>query len=376
MHASIRLGRVAGIEIGLHYSWFIIAALITLSVGAQFAATNVGWPPAEVWSAAVLTAVLFFGSIIAHELAHALVARAMLIRVRAITLFALGGVAQIESESSSAKGEFWMALAGPLASLGIGYLCLSVAWALGWRVADPGGGFGATVLGWIGYTNVALAVFNMIPGFPLDGGRVLRAIVWAASGNAASATRWASIVGQGVAIVFILLGLMQFFGGRNVGGLWLAFIGWFLLQASQASYAQLALTRALRDVRVRDIMSDDCVNVDAAEDVQRFVERVLHTGRRCFVVTRNSEPVGLVTPQEIRTVDRRDWPNTPVGQVMRPLGLIRTVGPETPASEALAVMARDDIHQLPVMANGRLEGILTRAHILEVIQTRSEMERR
>src|SRR5208337_4799480 len=239
MHSNIKLGKISGIEIGLHYSWFIIAALIAFSLGEHFRQVNPNWGTAQIWIAALLTAVLFFVTLLLHELAHSLVAQARGLKVKAITLFALGGVSQIEGDPTDAKTEFWVAIAGPIASLIIGFGCLAIAVGLGWRrPAEPRTGV-AAVLVWLGYINVVLAVFNMIPGFPLDGGRVLRSIVWAITKNADGYTRIAAGVGQVVAFLFILYGIWGFFKGAGFNGLWMVFIGWFLMDAAKASYAQV-----------------------------------------------------------------------------------------------------------------------------------------
>lgn len=374
VRASISLGRLFGIAIGLHYSWFFIAALITLSLATHFQLTQPDWTTPAVWSAAVLASVLFFVTLLLHELSHALVAQASRLPVRSITLFALGGIAQIEKESASAKQEFWIAAAGPLTSAGIGLLCLAIAWSAGWSSTGAATGMLPSVLGWLGYINIVLALFNMIPGYPLDGGRVLRSILWARSGDAARATRQAASAGQVVAFAFIGLGLLRVFTGAGFGGLWLAFIGWFLLEASRGSYAQVMATEALKDVRVRDLMGHDCVTVEATDSVQAFVDDVLlRSGRRCFVVTGPTGIVGLITPHEVRQVARDEWDTRSVGDVMRPLQMVRTVTPQTPATEALEIMGREDIHQLPVVSNGQLDGIVTRGHILQAIQSRREL---
>jgi Zn-dependent protease len=374
MRASINLGRIAGIPIGLHYSWLIIATLITLSLAAHFRATDAGWGTVVVWLSAAVTALLFFASLVAHELSHALVARARRLPVRSITLFALGGIAHIEKEAGSAKTEFWMGIAGPIASLAIGIACVAAAGAMGWNFAEGGSAPVAAVLGWLGSINVLLAVFNLIPGYPLDGGRVLRAILWGISGDVDRATRHAATVGQVVAATFIVVGLLRFLGGAGVGGLWLAFIGWFLLDAARASYAEVALTASLRGVRAGDVMTRDCETVSAGTALDVFVDLLLRSGRRCFVVTRDHGGiVGLITPQEVRRVDRSTWPEVRVGDAMRPLQGLRTVSPETPVTEALKIMIREDVNQLPVIAGGRLEGVLTRGHVLRLIQTRADL---
>ncbi|MGH9163779.1 MAG: site-2 protease family protein [Vicinamibacteraceae bacterium] len=376
MHATIKLGRIFGIPIGLHYSWFIIATLITLSLGLHFTALQPDWTPLVIWTSAVVTAILFFASLVVHELSHAIVAQSVGLPVRSITLFALGGLAQIEKEAATAKNEFWIAVVGPLTSVAIGIACIGTAVALGWDMDIRTGAstVGAAVLGWLGYINVVLALFNMIPAFPLDGGRVLRSILWYATGSATRATRQAALVGQGAAFLFIFLGLLVFFRGAGFGGLWLAFIGWFLLQAAQASCAQVSLTEGLRDVRVADVMGSDCATVDGRWSLQQFVDDLLlRSGRRCFLVQRGENVIGLITPNEVRNVDRETWGTTAVATAARPLQTLHTVSPETPAGEALKIMSEEDVHQLPVMLNGHLKGIVTRGHVLQLIQTRTTL---
>src|SRR5437762_8326735 len=228
MKAQIKLFKIFGIQIGLHYSWLLIAVLVVFSLAGQFAFTNPQWGSTVIWGVAILTALLFFAAIVVHELSHAAVAKARGLPVRSITLFALGGVAQIEKEASDAKTEFWMGIAGPITSALIGLICLGIAAGLGWNPSFHHQSPGAAMLGWLGVINLALAVFNMVPGFPLDGGRVLRATIWWITGNASRATRIATAVGQLVAFVFIIFGLFRFFNGAGFGGLWLTFIGWFL----------------------------------------------------------------------------------------------------------------------------------------------------
>ena len=210
------------------------------------------------------------------------------------------------------------------------------------------------MLMWLGYINIALAIFNMIPGFPLDGGRVLRAVVWWITGNANRATTIAARVGQLIAFGMIVLGVMRFFAGAGFNGLWIAFIGWFLLNASRESHAQVAVTDALRGVRVVDVMSRGLRDGEMEHsDLQTFVDEYLvRTGKRCIVVTFNAQPEGIITPNEIKAVQRARWPYTTVGDVMRPLDKVRSVAPDTPVSEALEVMAREDLNQLAVVTDG------------------------
>jgi Zn-dependent protease/predicted transcriptional regulator len=374
MKAQIKLGRIFGIQIGLHYSWLIIALLVALSLAAQFHAVNPQWGEVTIWATANVTAALFFVSIILHELSHAAVAKSRGLPVRSITLFALGGVAQIEKDATDPKTEFWMAIVGPLASVIIGAVCLGLASVLGWRASTAAATPLVAMLMWLGVINIALGVFNMIPGYPLDGGRVLRAIVWWVTGDADRATRIASLSGQFVAFVFIVWGVFRFFNGAGFGGLWMAFIGWFLLDAARASYAHLKITETLRGIRVGDVMTQDCPRVDGLDNLQTLVdEHLLRTGQRCFVVEEKGQVAGIITPHEVKAVPRTRWPYTTVDEVMRPLDRLHTVGPDTSVTEALETMGREDVNQLPVIKDGRIAGIISRSHILRTLQTRAEL---
>src|SRR5258707_3767909 len=259
MKSHIKLGRLFGIEIGLHLSWFIIALLITLSLADQFHAFNSNWGEGVIWSTAIGTSLLFFAAIVADELSQAMVARARDLPVRSITLFALGGVAQIEKEAGEASTEFFMGLAGPIMSALIGILCLALAWALGWTPLEIPQTPISAMLMWLGYINLSLAVFNLIPGFPLDGGRVLRGIIWWLTGDGVRATRIAARIGQVVAFAFIIIGIVRFFMGAGFAGLWMAFIGWFLLEAANASRAQVAIIEGLPGVRAADLVERNCL---------------------------------------------------------------------------------------------------------------------
>ncbi|MBH0201368.1 MAG: CBS domain-containing protein, partial [Nitrospira sp.] len=277
-------------------------------------------------------------------------------------------------EATDASTEFWMGIAGPIMSALIGGVCLGLAWVVGWPLWTEPATPLLAMLVWLGYINVALALFNMLPGFPMDGGRVLRAVVWWRTGNAVRATRLAALTGQGVAFGFIILGLLRFFGGAGFGGLWIAFIGWFLLSAARASYAETEVRESLRGVRVEAVMTRDCPVVDGRADLQTFVEdALLGTGRRCFLITENGATVGLITPHEVKTVERARWPSTMVSDVMRPLNHLRTVTPDTPVADALEMIGQDDVNQLPVLANGRLIGMISRDHILRYLLTRAEL---
>src|SRR6266705_7106207 len=376
MKAQLKLFRILVIQIGMHYSWLLIAVLIVLSLAGQFAATNPQWSPNIIWGVSILTALLFFATIIIHELSHAAIAKARGLPVRSITLFALGGVAQIEKEASDAKTEFWMGIAGPITSALIGLICLGIAAGLGWNPSFHHQLPLAAMLGWLGVINLALAVFNMVPGFPLDGGRVLRASIWWITGDASRATRFATGVGQVIAFGFIIVGLFRFFNGAGFGGLWLTFIGWFLLDAARSSYAQFETIERLRGVRVRDVMANDWPVIDGTIRLQTFVDdHLLRSGKRCFVVEEDGRVVGMITPHEVKDVNRQQWPQLSVDDVMLPLTKLHAVKPETSLTEALETMGRKDVNQLPVMSKHHLAGIISRSHILRLLQTRTELQK-
>ncbi len=376
MKSTIKLGRIAGVELGLHYSWLVIAALITFSLGARFHDTNPEWGQATVWVSAVVTGILFFVGLFAHELSHAMVAKSRGLPIRRITLFILGGVAQIEREAQDAGTEFWMAIAGPVASVVFGAICLGIAraafgWTWGIEPQTPPG----AVLVWLGYINLALAAFNLIPGFPMDGGRVLRAILWWATKNGDKATRIAARVGQTVGWLFVIWGIFRVFTGAGLGGLWIALIGWFIVQAATASLYQAQASALLRGLKVREMMSRDCAQVEANTTVQMFVEwYLMRSQTRCFMVFDGDRLAGLVTTSDIRKVDRERWAEATVREIMQPLEAVRTATPDTPVEEALETMTRDDINQLLVVDNGHPAGVVTRGHILQVLRVRSELK--
>lgn len=375
MESHIKLGRIFGIPIGLHYSWGLIALLITLSLAAHFQALHPEWGAPTAWVTAVVTGLLFFAAIIVHELAHAVVAKMRGLPVRSITLFALGGVAQIEKESADASGEFWMGIAGPITSAAVGLLCLGLALAFGWTMATEPGTPPLSMLVWLGYINVGLALFNMIPGFPMDGGRVLRAIVWKVTGDGDKATRIAALTGQVIAFTFIVIGLISFFRGAGFNGLWTAFIGWFLLTASRSAYLQVETAERLRGIRVAEVMTRDFPVVEGRSSLQTFVDDyLLATGRRCFVAIDDDRAMGLITPHEVKKVDRARWSSTTVSDVMVPLARLSTVKPDTPVTEALELLGRADVNQVAVMSDGRLEGILSRDRVLQLLVTRAELD--
>ena len=375
MKAHINLGKILGIRMGLHISWFIIAFLITMSLADQFYAVNPEWGAGTIWTTAIITGLFFFVTIILHELAHATVAKVRNLPVRSITLFALGGVAEIEKEAGDPWTEFFMGLAGPVMSFLIGLICLALALALGWNPVEMPSTPVVAMLMWLGYINFSLAIFNLIPGFPLDGGRIMRGIIWWLTGDGVRATRIATRLGQVIAFAFIILGVIRFFMGAGFGGLWMAFIGWFLLEAAGASRAQMEISQRLRGVRAGDLVERECVVVDGHDNLQNFVNNyLLRTGNQCFLVHDGQGIEGVITPYELIETDRSRWPNMTVEQAMRPLDRLPAVSPETPAAEVLEVMEREHVNELPVSRMGRIEGFITRSGVMRWLQTRAAFE--
>lgn len=363
-NSGILLGRVLGIPIYLHASWFIIFALITFSLRTQFAAQHPHWTPPQSWALGFVTSVLFFASVVFHELCHSMVARHYRIAVGSITLFVFGGLARMEREPSSPRQEFSIAIAGPLSSL-----FLAGSFWLASRYA-PGGEMVMSVARWLAEINLILALFNLVPGFPLDGGRVLRGVAWGITGNFARATQIASTAGKFFAYFMIIAGAWQALSGNVMGGLWWAFIGWFLLEAARESVAQVAIRSTLASVRAEDIMSRDIPTVPSGMTLEEYVHEVLRTGRRCHIVTSAGTPVGLVTLHSSRAVPREEWNSASVQSVMLPPDHIHSVSPADLALKVLDRMQAEDINQMPVISEGQIVGMISRDTILRVLQTR------
>jgi Zn-dependent protease/CBS domain-containing protein len=370
MKSNIKIAKVFGVELGLHYSWLIIAALIVFSLVAEFHGTNPQWGEGLIWAAAIATGILFFACLFAHELSHALVAKSRGIPIHNITLFLLGGMAQIEGEPQSAGAEFWMAIVGPITSGVIGAVLLAIAHAFAGGVGAPPTP-GTAILLWLGYINLALAAFNMIPGFPLDGGRVLRAIIWSINKNAYKSTMIAGRVGQGVGFLFIAYGIFRMFAGEGIGGLWIAFIGYFLIQAAGSSVLQSKASALLAGLHARDVMSTDCASISPDTHLDEIVGEVLRSGMRCFVVVDGEHMLGLLAPGDVRAVPSTAWPTTRVAEIMRPATPAQIIGPDTPASEAIELMSRHNISQLPVVDHGRLAGVVSRAQLIDWLRLHS-----
>ena len=367
MPGSLRLGSIAGIDIYVNFSWLIILVFLTWSLATGwFPQLYHGWSSATYWIVSLIAAVLLFVSVLLHELAHSMVARARGLPVKNITLFIFGGVSNLEQEPASAGVEFQMAVVGPVVSLVIGGVCLLLFAAL----RNSNSQLNA-ILGYLGITNLLLGVFNLIPGFPLDGGRVLRSIMWKVTGSFRRATRIATIVGDIIAYLFIFWGIWQFFTGNILNGIWIGFIGWFLLSAAQATNSQVMLQSVFRGVKVGQVMNKAPTTVPANISLQRLVdEYFLPYGLRTAFVTQGDLLAGLITLGDIRHVPREEWGQTPVGYVMIPLERLHAVTPQQNLNDVLPLMANRDVNQLPVVQDGELVGVLTRDAIIRMVEVR------
>ncbi len=369
MRGSITLGEVFGIPIKVHSSWFLVAALITWSLaGSYFPQQYPGWATTTYWVVGAVTAALFFASVVLHELGHSMVARREKVPVRDITLFIFGGVAQIRDEPETPGAEFRIAVAGPLISLALaglsGLLSLGIAGAVPL----------AASLSYLARINLTLALFNLIPGFPLDGGRVLRAVLWRLGGSIRTATRWATWVGRGVAYLFIFLGVGQMFLGSFFDGLWIVFIGWFLNNAAESSYQQVALKEVLAGVTVGDVATQRCIAVPGDLRLNRLVrDLVLGAGLRCFFVTDNGRVMGLITLDNIRAVPRDRHGELTASQVMTPVNALLPADSDDDVLALLQRMDEANLSQVPVMDNGHPLGVFTRESLLRHIRLRNEL---
>jgi Zn-dependent protease len=366
---SIPLGRIFGISIDLDYSWFLIFALMTwLLASSYFPAEFKNWSAAEYWGVAAATTIMLFVSVVLHELGHSVVALSYGIPVRRINLFIFGGVSEIGAEAPSAWAEFLIAAAGPAVSVILGFVFL--------LLERPVHGIAPLygLIKYLAYINFALAVFNLIPGFPLDGGRVFRAIVWGVTHNMRRATLIAANAGRFFGFLFIVYGVWQMLGGNLGGGIWIAFIGWFLESAAIAQVQQVLLQNAITGHTVGQAMNHHVITVPGNLTLQQLVdEHVFGGGGRAFVVNRGDQAAGLMTLRRLREVPREQWGATTAEQAMIPLDQIKTSNPKTEVWTAMTQMDRDGVNQLPVMSNGHIVGMLSREDLVTFLRTLQEI---
>ena len=369
MKSSFRLGRIAGIEIGIHYTWLFAFILITWSLAQGFFPQSYpGWDMATYWVTGILAALFLFLSVIVHELAHSLVAIARGLPVQGITLFIFGGVSSIKGEPKRPSVEFVMAIVGPLASLVLAGIFWGLRQAVGQQVSPL-----AAMLSYLALVNTLLAGFNLIPGFPLDGGRVLRSIIWGATGSLTTATNIATTVGRVFGWALIAFGVFQLITGNLLGGIWIAFIGWFLSSAANASRQEVRARERLSGVRVKDVMNPSLECISPQISVDNMVRDIfLQRGHHAVPVCQDDKLVGIVTLTDIKELPQSKWEYTSVGEIMTHPPL-HTVDTDDDLNLALKLLAEHSLNQVPVLSEGRLVGLLSRADVIRYLQLSQEL---
>jgi Zn-dependent protease/predicted transcriptional regulator len=384
MRGSWHIGRIAGIEIGIHYTWLLALFIFTWLLGQGFQTTYPGWQNYLYYIAGFLATFTLFISVLIHELAHSLVARARGLQVSSITLFILGGVSNLAEEPEKPGIEFVMAIVGPLTSLALGIIFWTVwylitkTWVLpafSVNVPSDKQTIVVAIVGFLAYTNIALTIFNLLPGFPLDGGRVFRSILWRATGNLLKATDIAAIVGRifgwGFMMLGIVLAIFTNFGFLN--SLWFIFIGWFLNSAADNSRYEATLREHLTGVLVGQVMEKDIESVRPDTSVADLVQTIFILKRkRAIPVVDGDNLVGVMTISDIKGLPQEKWPTTPVLQVMH-RDPIHTVKPEDDLNAAMKLMAQYDLNQILVLNQGKLVGVLTRADVINYLQLSQEL---
>lgn len=365
---SLPLGSIHGIKIRIHWTWAIVFVLLTWSLAAgYFPATYASWSVAEDWLVGALASLLLFISVLLHELGHSLVAQREGLPVSSITLFIFGGVSNLSREPASAGDEFRMTIAGPAVSVLIGVVALLL-----YRVI-PGADWARAIFAYLGLANLLLAAFNLLPAFPLDGGRVLHAIIWGISHNAVLATRWASTIGEGFGWLFILGGLWLVFTGDVVNGIWVALIGW-LIQRSASAYRHAPTTRDLQSLKVADVMTRTFDPIPSQIDLDEAVhDYLLREGERALPVGSDGHLHGLLSMTDVQHIPQNQWAVTSVSQVMTPAESVESVPPTMPVTAALRLMSEHRRHELPVLDNGRLVGLLSQSGVMHYFQLRQEL---
>jgi Zn-dependent protease/CBS domain-containing protein len=370
MRSNISLGRVFGIPLRLHYTWFIIFALVTVSLVLNPLIEPPYPPIAQRIILGILTSLLFFASIVTHELAHSILAIRNNISVKEITLFVFGGVSQITKEATHPRAEFLIAIVGPLTSLALA----GIFYGLHLLLVSANQILAASLMWWLAWINALLAVFNLIPGFPLDGGRILRALVWHRTHDYHRATRIATKVGQGIAYAFIAGGIALIFVlGLWFNGMWLIFIGWFLNDAARASYQQVLLRDALIGITARQVTDYGCPlippHMNLAELVQQYV---LPTGRSCFLISWGAGLEGMVTLQQIKKVPRDRWAITSVQDIMTPASKLKVAYADQDILSVLQEMDGENANHIPVIEAGKVIGVINREDIARFLRTRTD----
>jgi Zn-dependent protease/CBS domain-containing protein len=369
----MKLFKLLGFEVRVDASWLVIAVLVTWSLASGlFPYLYPGISREAYWTMGVLGALGLFASIVAHEFCHSLVARKVGIPMKGITLFIFGGVAEMGDEPPTARAEFMMAIVGPLSSMAIGavfYLIYRYGESAGWDTPVNG------VIYYIAFINGILAAFNLLPAFPLDGGRVLRSILWGAKGNLRWATRVSSTIGSAFGLGLIFLGVYKFVSGDVIGGVWMFLIGMFLRNAAQMSYQQLLVRKALEGEPVRRFMNADPVTVPSSLTVEKLVEDYIYKyHHKMFPVMEGEKLVGSITTRQIKEIPREDWARETIREAASPVSAENTISASTDAVKALAMMNQGGVSRLLVVEGGRLVGLVTLKDLLDFFSLKVELE--
>jgi len=370
-----KLFRLMGFDVHIDLSWFIIAILITWSLGGQNGLFSIFYPdltPAVRWSMGVAGALGLFASIVLHELGHSLVARRFGMPMRGITLFIFGGVAEMSDEPPSAKAEFWVAIGGPIVSVVLAVGCYGLFLASA-GTAVPIGVSG--VLWYLGLVNGLVVMFNMIPAFPLDGGRVLRSALWHVKGSLRWATRITSSLGSGFGMFLILVGVLSVISGNFIGGIWQFLLGMFLRGAAQMSYQQVVLRRALEGEPVERFIRRDLHTVTPSTTVGDFIENYLYEHHhKLYPVVEGDELRGCVTVQDVKKVPREEWGNRTVGDITEACSEENTISSDLDTMKALSKLQRANKSRVMVVDDGKLEGMLALKDLMNFIALKVELE--
>ncbi len=383
MKSSFKLGRIAGIDIGIHYTWIFVFVLIAWSLAVGFFPTSVqGKTTTVYWILGVLASLLLFASVLLHELAHSLIAKSRGLNVASITLFIFGGVSNLQEEPQQANTEFFMAVVGPLTSLALA----GILWGVGLPIGLHGNPFSiltgnipslnnslTALIYYLSSINLALGLFNLIPGFPLDGGRVLRSAIWEATKDLTKATNIAATVGRFFGWAFIAYGAFTLLGGNFFGGLWIAFIGWFLASAADTSRWEVTLREHLAGVLVKEVMNTNPITIKPGTTVEAVVhETFLQCHCRAAPVSNNYRPIGIVTLDDIKKVHKDKWAYTAAEQIMTREPLY-SVSPEDDLNTVMRLLAQHNLNQLLVLKEGGLVGLVNRADIIRYLEISQEL---
>lgn len=374
MKQSFKIATIDGIPIDINYTWFIIfgLVLVTLAQG-YFPLTNPGNDQIIYWIAAAVATILLFVSLLLHELSHSIVAKLNNLPIKGITLFIFGGVAHMEREPQNPNVELKMAIAGPICSVLLAIIFYSISLNLRNVGATP---IIVSLTYYLFIINLFVAIFNMFPGFPLDGGRVFRALLWKFTKNIKTATRIAANIGKGFALFFMAMGVLQLLGGSFVSGIWLIFIGFFLMEAAQVSYKQLVFKRALTGVHVFDIMTQNVITVPADLTLDKLIDNYFFRFRfASFPVTEDDRVIGVVTLHDVKEISKEEWSTTTVASTMTPLTENFITSAHSTVTSAMHLLATNGLGRLLVMDSDKLVGIVSQKDITRLFEIKEGLDK-